>query len=631
MTRSHIRPLQSLIIAVTAVLLFTNHLFSQTLYPRKEYAAVLKDLTKALLERQIKTTGDADYGAIVCEHCHVLHTRAAESVFPFAVEYLISKNETYLHAAINTGNWLIKQQQQNGSWKETPEEWTGTSTDQLLMMLLSYEILSTHLSDIEKTNWLTSMKAAADYLESVMTPEFASINYVATTTASLAKAAIVLQHPAYANRARLLAHKTIAKMDTDGFLNGEGGRAHNNKSGIDLGYAMEMSLWGLGYYAKLTGDELVNGYVKKALKTHLYFIYPDGSMDGSWGIRSNKWTTYGGVTSDGCQVLFSLYANEDPRYVSAGLKNLAYLKTNMRNGLIGYGPQQWEIFDTLPCIYPSFTKAKNIALAYQLENATTRIAAKIPTEQTGWLKLFPTIDVAEVRTKNFMATITSYRYKDYAGGAKSKYMYRPDGGTISNLWVKDHGFLLASSQTVYSRPEPMTFPIAEGTQSLTSRIEYSDSSGYFTNLFDFDSRLSVTSDKGPVYQLSASGDLKDKNWMAGGAGYQIDYMFSDNELRKTIQLFYHDSRPHVRVIEPFIDYAGMRFEKTDQTTVLITAGKKKFRLRLLSGNAEIIMGEDREHYWTPFPALKAFPVIFQLHPVAGQLTQTISYSISILE
>ncbi|HSC37479.1 MAG TPA: hypothetical protein VLD19_06410 [Chitinophagaceae bacterium] len=619
----------------TTVLFLTGALYSarlhaQAINPKKEYAAVLKELTAALLARQLTASAGGDSGAIECQYDHVLHTRAAEAMFPFAVEYTISKNQQYLRAAINAGNWLIRQQQPNGSWKETPEEWTGTSTDQLLMMLLTYDLVSAHLSGQEKLSWTSSMQKAADYLTEVMSPEFASINYVATTTATLAKAALFFGKPHYMARARILAHRVVSKMDGDGFVNGEGGRTHNNKWGVDLGYAMEMSLWGLGYYAKLSGDELVNSYVKKALKTHLYFIYPDGSMDGSWGIRSNKWTGYGGATSDGCQVLFSLYANEDPRYVSAGLKNLAFLRTNIHNGLAGYGPQHWEIFATPPCIYPTFTKAKNIAFAYELETQATRPSALLPTEKIHWMKLFKTIDVAQVRTKQFMATITSYGYKDYVAGAKSKYMYRPSGGAISNLWLAGHGYLQASSPTFYSRPEPMSFPEAPGTKSLTPRMEYTDTSGYFTNLFEFDSRMTVSEEKNNVYNIAAWGDLKDKNWLSGGVGYRLRYSFSDNELLKTVTLIYHDAHPVVSIVEPFINYKGTSFTRTDSSTVIMVSGGKKVRFRLLNGNARLVMGENADKYWTPYPALKAFPIELRVNPGEDGFEQTIRYSITVL-
>ncbi len=62
-----------------------------------------------------------------------------------------------------------------------------------------------------------------------------------------------------------------------------------------------------------------------------------------------------------------------------------------------------------------------------------------------------------------------------------------------NLWVRGHGFLQVSSQTLYKRWEPMHFPQMGGILPLTSRIEYEDSLGYFTNLYEFDARLALDS------------------------------------------------------------------------------------------------------------------------------------------
>jgi hypothetical protein len=587
---------------------------------KAEYAATLLQLTDVLLDRQLKESG-----ALKCDYDNVLHTRASEAVYPFAMAYKITGNRKYLEAAVRTGNWLIRQQEQNGSWKETPEEWTGTTTDQVLMMMLAHDLIGDRLSKAKKTSWRNAITQAVDYLHEVMTPEFASINYVATTCATLAMAGRFLKDEKYAVRARELAHRTISKMDEDGFLNGEGGRTHGVKLGTDLGYSMEMSLWGLGFYAKLTGDTLVNSAVKHALKSHLYFMYPDGSMDNSWGIRSNKWTTYGGATSDGCQILFSLYADEDPRYGAASLKNLQYLRKNITaSGLIGYGPQHEEVMAHPPCIYPTFTKAKNLALAYELETKQNRMLAQLPGEATGWTKLFKTIDVAVLRTANFMATVTSYGYKDYKAGAKSKYMYRPAGGAISCLWVKGHGYLTASSVTEYSRPEPMSFPEAPGVKSLTPRIEYTGSLGYFTNLFEFDSKMESNG-----FEVSVSGELKDKNWFAGGVGYRMRYRFSDSSLIKTISLIYHDAHPVIKIIEPVIHYKGMVFTKIDDRTILIKAGDRQFRFRLLSDNAVLNMGRDAEHYWAPYPALKAFPLELELKPAADSFTQEVRYELSV--
>ncbi|WP_316809688.1 hypothetical protein [Pedobacter heparinus] len=619
---------------VTVWLLFfsSSAVRAQVIDPKKAYAETLIKLADVLLDHQLKDKGQENFGALRCDYDEVLHTRASEAVYPFAVAHEITGQQKYLLAAIRTGNWLIRQQEKNGSWKETPEEWTGTTTDQVLMMMLSYEYLSVKLNAAEKNSWKLAIHKAVDYLYQVMTPEFASINYVATTCSALAKAGHFFKEERYLKKAAELAHRTVSKMDEDGFLNGEGGRTHANKLGVDLGYSMEMSLWGLGYYAKLTGDTLVNEAVKHALKSHLYFIYPDGSLDNSWGIRSNKWTTYGGATSDGCQVLFSLYADEDPRYASAALKNLEYLQKNiLSNGLIAYGPQHEEVMQHAPCIYPTFTKAKNLAMAYELETKQSRITAKLPTEATGWFKQFKTVNVTQVRTANFMATITAYGYKDYKAAAKSKYMYRPAGGAISSLWVKDHGYLTASSVTAYSRPEPMSFPEAPGIKSLTPRIEFTDSLGYFTNLFEFDSRIEAGQVGKNKFEVSVAGELKDKNWLAAGVGYGLKYLFSDSALLKTISLVYHDAWPVIRIIEPMINYKGTVFTKIDAHTVLIDAGVKQFRFKLLSGNAVIHLGRDAEHYWAPYPALKAFPLELEVKPVAGSFKQEIRYEILVVK
>lgn len=603
---------------------------AQQIHPKKEYAATVVPLADALIKRQMTDTKDANFGGIFCAYDKVWHTRAAEAMYPFYVSYSITKDQKYLSAAKLVAAWLIKQQQANGSWKETPEEWTGTTTDQLLMMLLTYEKISTLLTEKENGDWKRSMIKAADYLNSVMRPEFASINYVSTTTATLAKAGLVLQNNIYLEKARVLARRIVSKIDDDGFLNGEGGKSHGNKMGVDLGYNMEMSLWGLGLYAKLTKDTLVNSSVKKALKTHLNFIYPDGTLDGSWGIRSNKWTGYGSATSDGCQVLFSLYADEDPQYANASLRNLHFLKQNMTGDLIGYGLQHTEVFNYPPCIYPTFTKAKNIAMAYSFETKETRSQTAIPTDKTG-MHAFPTVDVFEIRTKNFMATVTGYRYKDQAAGSNGKYMFRPTGGSISHLWLKDQGFLQASSPTVYTRPEPMSFPEAPGVASLTPRIEYTDTAGYFTNLFEFDSHMSSEVKPGNQYAVSVTGELKDKLWLTGGVGYRMDYLFADDFFEKTVRLTYHDAWPVINIIEPFIDFKGMKFEQTDERTVIITSAKRTLEFKIVAGNAKLTAGINVDKYWSPYPALKAFPIVLEVQPAKEGSMQVVRYRLRVVK
>jgi hypothetical protein len=599
---------------------------------KAEISSALMELAPALVDRQMTNPSDPQFGALRCAFCGVYHTRAAEAIYPLAVAFKISNDTRYFRSALALGAWLIKQQQVNGSWKETPEEWTGTTTDQLLMMVLMYNQVQSKFTDAQRASWRTSIEKAADYLAAVMSPEFASINYCATTTASLAATAGLIPKALYTAKAKELARRTIAKMDRDGFIGAEGGKGRlNNKLGVDLGYDMEMSLWGLAYYARLTGDSLVTRHVRKSLANHLYFIYPDGSMDDSWGIRSNKWTTYGSATSDGCQVLFMLFADEDPRYVTAASKNLAYLKTNVKEGIVGYGPHYWDIFQREPCIYPTFTKAKNLALAYDLEIRETRPTAPLPTEQPSWLKRFPTLDVVEVRTENFMTTLTAYRYKDYGKRSDSKYMHRPTGGVISNLWLKDHGFLQASSQTIYARWEPMSFPDVKGLKSLTPRIEYEDSTGYFTNLYEFDAILENRQTGPSHFEVSSSGELRDKEWLNGAVGYTLHHAISDSVLQKSVTLHYRDASPRTTIVEPIIDYDGMTYRQIGKDSVLITAPRRRVLFSVSSGNVVLEIGRDRDRYRWPYPALKAFPIELHVVPPHDALEQTVVYKLTVVQ
>ncbi|MFZ4620926.1 MAG: hypothetical protein ACOYNS_10220, partial [Bacteroidota bacterium] len=301
-------------------------------------------------------------------------------------------------------------------------------------------------------------------------------------------------------------------------------------------------------------------------------------------------------------------------------------------GIVGYGPQHWEVFTVDPCIYPTFAKAKNIAFAYDLESRTTRTLQPLPTEETGWTKYFQTLDIAQVRTANFMSTITAYGYEDQAR-SKSKYMHRPSGGAVSNLWLKDHGYLQASSVTKYQRPEPMHFPEAPGIRSLTPRIEFTDSSEYFTNLYEFNADLQIvpTEPSSGLFRITASGELKNSEWQMGGIRYSYKYEFSDSSVKKSVTLRYHDSHSTVSIIEPVIQYAGMTFEKVDTRTVIITAKNKRIKFSVTDGDVELVIGRDKENYWAPYPALKAYPLELVVQPPVDGFLRSVSYSFTILK
>ena len=592
-----------------------------------ETSAMLEITTEALLKFQVSNDTSLNYGALWCPHCKLYHTRAAEAVYPFAYQYSLTGEERFRKAAIYLGIWLIKQQLPDGSWKETPEEWTGTTTDQLLMMSLAYPIVKSFLSPEENQMWIDALTRAGNWLTENMTPEFASINYCATTTASLMVLNNLVPDTIYIKKAKELAHRVIGKMDDDYFITGEGGRVFDIKYGVDLGYNLEMSLWGLALYARLANDEIVMTNVRKSLARHILFVYPDGSLDGSWGIRSNKWTCYGGATSDGCQVLFGMFAHEDPVYRTAAIRNLEYLKTCMKDGIVGYGPQHWDVFIDPPCIYPTFAKAKNFAMAHAYTIQESGPMPDLPSQTPG-LNQFQTLDIVTVATPNIYSTITAYGYKD-PKGTESKYMYRPTGGTLSNLWIKDWGYLQVASQTEYHRWEPMHFPEAGIVKSLTPRIEFEDSSGYFTNLFEFDATFfsRTLEDK---YEVVAYGELKNREQEPGGIGYSIVHEFTNNTVTKTVRLLFHDKIADIIVVEPVIYYHGMNFIVKNKNTLIITNGKKNIEFELLNGNAVISEGDNADQYWSPYPALKAYPLVLKIKPAKNEMKETIKYHFKII-
>jgi len=145
--------------------------------------------------------------------------------------YKYTEDEKFLQAARTLGNWLIRQQFPDGSWKETPEEWTGTTTDQLLMMVLAHQNLKRYLNTSENIEWEKSIRMAADYLTEIMSPDFASINYCATTTASLSMTHKYYSDAKYLQKAKSLAGQILSKTDEDGFINAEGDRVYGEEYG----------------------------------------------------------------------------------------------------------------------------------------------------------------------------------------------------------------------------------------------------------------------------------------------------------------------------------------------------------------------------------------------------------------
>lgn len=566
---------------------------------------MLSRLNAALVTYQQTDPGDPDCGGILCPGCGLYHTRAAEAVFSLAYEYSLTGNRERLQQALAVADWLFRQQRNDGAWEETPETWTGTTTDQLLMLLLAYPIVRPHLDRKARKTWLTAMERAADYLEGFINNRNASINYCSTTTATLAEAYQRFGKPSYRAKAMALAHMVVAKMDADGFVEGEGGRIDDYRYGVDIGYDLEMSLWGLARYAMILKDAKVWEAVRRSAEAHLTFIYPDGMLDASAGTRSNKWTIYGSGTSDGCHPLWALFSADCPAYVTAAVRNIARMgECFTACGLLGQGPDYDAVRDQPPCIYPTFTKAKSLAMAHSWVEADADGRSPLPLDRDTLIH-WRTLNLALVRHGAFCATVTAYGYQT-GPGTGAKTMFRPTGGAMSALWVEGFGLLQASSQTEYHRWEPMSFPEMGLLAPLSPRLEWEAGGRTYTDLYEFDAVLTASETDTGV-DCRAWGVLKNRERQPGGVRYTLEYRFSDTGLAKTYAL----QGGSGRVVEPVIYDERLTVGQPDAHTLLLTRSGRT--LRLHCSQAEIRadwagLQDCRQIY----PSLRALPLVLDL-------------------
>jgi len=579
----------------------------------RECQATLRVLGDALLKTQVTDATDSSYGALRCPESGLFHTRAAEAVYPFAVLFKQTKDRRYLKAAIDLGNWLIRQQEPGGEWKETPWVWTGTTADQLLMMSLAYPILEPSLSGAERPSWKKSIEAAAGFLVKTMSPDFATINYCGTTPACLMTTNVIFPNPAYVRKARELSRMVLSKINDDGFIEGEAARVGNVKYGVDPGYEMDMTLWGLMLYARLNNDAVVEKAIRKAADSHLNLVFPNGIIDGSWGTRCYKWTTYGSKTADGTQILFSLLAGQDARFRTAAWRNLEYLRTMMKNGLIGSGPQFFEMSKEPPCNYPTFARAKNLALATEFGDKFDGPLAPLPSEQVGNFRFYPTVNVGYARTENLYVSISGYQYVDLLNWGQGRYSQFPSGGSACNIWVKGFGLLQTSSPTRYVRGEVIHMPdIIDTIRCFTPRIEYTDSGRYYTNLYERSGIMSFQKKRDGSFSSAYAGELKNEKHLPGGVGYKLNHRIEKASVQKSVELRYHDASPEIAIVEPLVYEEGMQVSQVDPNTVRIRYSKKEFLLKIERGNVRIELGREMERYWQPFPTMRCYPIVLRV-------------------
>jgi hypothetical protein len=577
------------------------------------YYDTLYQFCDTLLSTQITTTESPDRGALVCPSVnpqpHPLHSRAGEAVYPLAIAFRETGTAKYRDAAIILGDWMIAKQQAGGAWgEEWPkyDGWAGTTSDQLISLAGAYEILRDAMTTGERATWQQSMRKAADYI--ARTFPAGNINYQPTGAVALVYASRVVADPpeGWRKKADSLIALTLAGVNADGFITGEG-------NGVDLGYNLAQTIGYLALYGHLTSDVALRRRTADLLRVHSYFVYPNGTVDNSWGTRSFKWTYESGTkTAPGVYFTFALLQDEDATFAPAGRLCLDYLiHHDLSHGFVTYGSDAPSHASTEPpCLYGTFARAQSLALAiaYAPPAATNSGATTLPAQRTNWFKFFPTTKVTLVRTPSMMATISAYgEAKRYGRGQV------PRGGSITNLWIDGFGPLgmaQAASVTLYKREEPAHMPVESALLPLTPRIETTINGVYYANLFETDAQMTAEQKDGFV-EVKTTGELRSADGRSSGVAFELTHQFYPRSIKKIFKLQSAKSID-VRVVEPFVKHAGMHVVAAGDRAVAIMSGQEGgWRLAVgpTSTPVELRLGADAEKYWCPFPSVECIPVV----------------------
>lgn len=579
---------------------------------------LLYKLCDKLITTQITNPADTNAGALISPNTNPdktpVHTRAAEAVFPLSVAYKHSQNIKYLESAVRLGNWLIRNQKFDGSWKETPWRWKGTTADQCLAMADAYSILKNQLSLGDQVKWEKTIQKAADWISNDLHYGFcplicAPVNYKTIRTIALQAAyeVLPLKKTAWIRKARKLALQVLAKINDDNFLSGEG----KYGEGVDLGYNISHSLGNMAYYALRVSDIDLRKRIAELMDVHLKFVYPNGSIDNSWGTRSFKWTYEGGTkTAHSAIYSLALLKDLDPRFHTAELLCLDYLANRaFQDGWITSGPSASKHDSTFP---PSnyLTVARLCAMATAIEyGPNVSHMPGIPAQQKNWIHFFPSVNVAVVRTNNIMATVSAHgQIKTYGRDSV------PKGGSITNLWFDgfgELGYLQTSSQTRYIRHETMHMPIEDNLLPLTPRIECFLGNIYYTNLYDADIPKLAVQQQSDCYEVVATGKLTSRKGAHCGIQYRLVHKFYADYVKKEITVEPSNVSTKIYIIEPIVNDRKTSFVKIEPGTVRISpALGNRLLFRVTNGTQpySINLGLHHDKYWCPFPGIECFPV-----------------------
>ncbi len=616
---------------------------------KEQMSNLLIDCADILLENQIveQTRDDREGGQLTtaggfyCDGCEAVHSRSGDALFPLVYLYRVSGESRYAAAAEALLQFIEKTQEPDGAWRNEPQaDWKGTTVFQLLSLCHAYEWLqrvgsksdTEHMTSTVVLNKIEKMiVAAAEWVcQQFGAGGGTNVNYYITAALVLHLSGEITNNESYIKLAKRLMHWVIqTKISKDGWLYGEKTRKRpfsQMSSTVDIGYNLDMSIGAMAEYARRTGDEDVLQASLQALRTHLACMFPDGSIDNSFGSRNYKWTLYGSKTAHGSQMAFMLLADHDSTFVRAAQLNTAYLSKSKRESdrLFGYGPMHEQLFDK-GCIHSVFNRADALAISLAYGSEECQLPANhkdmlLPSEQHFGIKMLQELGIWQLRSPYWMVSVNC-----------STVQNSPAGGSTGYVWHKQSGAVQACSMVEYCQYEEfnMPSPLPHMSLPVAPAVYVTGDDGVYSCLYEQQAAAYRDGDalvvKGKLKRLS------DNVYYDCAASYEIRYWFEEEGevLVKQYQIDLAFPANHIAVIEPVLITGKARtaseheVEKGNrlnqmQTVIIPALNNRELEITAVSNSLRLALDSLEERAVSIFPSTITAPIKFESAlPAAG--------------
>ena len=498
---------------------------------RDAYVQLLREWLEALLSCVLTDPKHPSLdGAILCPACSHIHGRCHEAVYPLLFMADLSGETKYLDAARKLFTWSSAMLCDDGSlYNDSQSAWNGTTVFSALSLHKALRYHGHLLTAEEKAVWEDRLLRMGLWLQDGVSPEKkCNINYIAANAAAMAQIGHYFARDGMLCRAKRLADFSLQCVTEQGLVFGEGSlkRRATPRDGcaVDIGYNVEETLPALYEYAEAMGDENALSLVRKAARVHLDLMLPDGAWDNSFGSRNFKWTYWGSRTADGCQAMLNALGKSEPVFAEAAYRNLLLLK-RCTDGLL-YGGPHYRRHGELPCVHHAFCHAKTLAQALD-EGVAECGRASLPSDAPKRVQYYPEIETCRLSCGDWRMTVCAGDYPYMKGGHAS-------GGTMTLLWHRAYGPVIAAANTDFSLREPLNQQLTRRKKlqgSVCPRLEREENGVVYSQVYDLNASVAAEAfpDRAVVRAEGRLCDLFHEP-SDGGEAYALTYALSEQGL-----------------------------------------------------------------------------------------------------